>query len=92
MACFDLYCIAGRNHRFLVALRAGYTNHLEEIATLESVSRYSWEQCSTCGMCIPSIPVIRIPKFSKEPGTIEQRILVTSLAEGTHIMDDRVIV
>ena len=45
----SLICIVllGRNLYFLIATKSGCANHLEEIATLEAVSRYSGEQCRT---------------------------------------------
>ena len=33
---------------FLIAIKSGCANPVEDIATLRSVRRYSWEQCRTC--------------------------------------------
>ena len=40
----SLICILllGRNHYFLIAMKSVCANHLQEVATLVSVSSYSW--------------------------------------------------
>ena len=43
---FICILLLGRNHYFLIAMKSGCANYLQEVATLESVSSYSWESLS----------------------------------------------
>ena len=62
----------GRNHYFLIAMKSVCANHLQEIATLVSVSSLTHgNSVGLISMCIPLLPVIKMPSLSKEPGTIE---------------------
>ena len=52
-------------------MKSGCANHSEEIATLESVSRYSWEQRKTNWNMYSLASCLQDTIFSKEPGTID---------------------
>ena len=63
--------LLGRNHYFLIAMKSVSANHLQEIATLVSVTVTHGNSVGLISMCFPSLPVIKMLSLSKEPGTIE---------------------